>query len=102
MSISAEKHFFSFFSTVGASAISFLNKLEISLCTAFSIRTDDCPMAMFLFFACSAIVICSGILVDFKIFSSLLEWHLEVIYKTNNQLYAFVRDRYKVQKLVRC
>ena len=54
-------------------------------------------MAMFLFFACSAIVICSGILVDFKFFfSSLLEWHLEVIYKTNNQLYAFVRDRYKV------
>ena len=56
-------------------------------------------MAMFLFFACSAIVICSGILVDLKIFSSLLKWHLEVIYKTINQLYAFVRDRYKVQKL---
>ena len=68
VSISAEKHFFSFFSTVGVSAISFLNKLQISLCTAFSIRTYDCPMAMFLFFACSAIVICSDILVDFKIF----------------------------------
>ena len=56
-------------------------------------------MAMFLFFACSAIVICSGVLVDFNIFFQSLEWHLEVIYKTNYQLNAFVRDRYKVQKL---
>ena len=54
-------------------------------------------MAMFLFFACSAIVICSGVLVDFNFFFQ--SFGMAVIYKTNNQLFAFVRDRYKVQKL---